>query len=514
MRSGKGSYITKEDIDPKSEDQVDLAVLLMRKVVANMAESSSDDYVVGDAQEPSAQLKIQTLSSVCVALADFSLAENATTSVLTAKRLVKLYEMHTRFETLLTEVGKGKGKGKSAKRTKKGKENTVDELPVAEDTPKVPMKIFEKCTLSLQSISVFMGFMNDSSRTTSREEGEILSFFKQQIGLRLWVVQSAFGKYQTFCNSKDIEGLSSESIAKFSGSISCALLLHCQKTRQVADDRSSAMYCTALSCLHDIIHGFCKHNPTKLGRLLMAMDQVERPAAAVPLERQIEKTLKHFKELLNHLLSGRENEDVVVKAVVPVIGTLTTLSDQLDPAGPEYAELFAWAHKLCRDVECRESSVAKPLINLLAHLSLASESSPTVLEELAKEVHLAIGSIDEDNSSATESNKLSTINEDTAAVVLPVLAARLEQLIQVVEWALPRIGVLERGDVSPLVERSIYTRLKLIAVAISQLVLADISPGANSELILKLAISFYTVLVFLCSIFIAIFSSNEFYVVF
>ncbi|KAK4022819.1 hypothetical protein OUZ56_008265 [Daphnia magna] len=491
LRSGKTNYFAKEDIDPKSEDQVDLGVLLIRKVVTKMAESSVDDYVVGDVQELSAQLKIQTLSSVCIALADFCLAENATTNVIAAKRLVSLYEMQTRFDSLLSEVGKGKGKGKAPKRTKKGKENPIDESPITDDTPKAPMKIFEKCTPSLQSISAFIGFLKDSNQTIANEK-EILAFFKPQIGLRLWFAQSAFSKYQAFCNSKDIEGLSPESVTKFSGTIARALLLHCQNTRQVADDRSSAMYCTALNCLHEIILGFCKHNPTKLGRLLTAMDQVERPAAGIPLENQIAKTLKHFKDLLNHLLSGRENEDLVTKAVLPIVGTLIVLSDQLDPAGAEYTELFDWTHNLCKNVECRESSIAKPLINLLAHLSMASESSPSILEELAKEVRLAIGALDEENSSTTESNKLATVNEDTAVVVLTVLTARLEQLIQVVEWALPRIGILERGDASPLVEQSINTRLKLIAVALNQLVLADISPGPNSELILKLAISFYT----------------------
>ncbi|KAI9555688.1 hypothetical protein GHT06_018203 [Daphnia sinensis] len=492
LRSGKTSYFAKEDIDPKSEDQVDLGILLIRKVVAKMAESSVDDYAVGDVQEPSAQLKIQTLSSVCIALADFCLAENATTNVIAAKRLVSLFEMQTRFDSLLSEAGKGKGKGKAPKRTKKGKENSIDEPSITDDTPKTPMKIFEKCTPSLQSISVFIGFLKDGNQSIARNEEEILAFFKSQIGLRLWFAQSAFSKYQAFCNNKDIEGLSQESVTKFSGTIACALLLHCQNTRQVADDRSSAMYCTALNCLHDIILGFCKHNPAKLGRLLSTMDQVQRPAAGIPLENQIANTLKHFKDLLNRLLSGRENEDLVTKAVLPIVGTLIVLSDQLDPAGAEYAELSNWTHNLCKNVECRESSIAKPLINLLAHLNMASESSPSILEELAKEVRLAIGTLDEENSTTTESNKLATINEDTAAVVLTVLTVRLEQLIQVVEWALPRIGILERGDASPLVEQSINTRLKLIAVALSQLVLADVNPGPNSELILKLAISFYT----------------------
>ncbi|XP_059352281.1 Fanconi anemia group I protein-like isoform X2 [Daphnia carinata] len=382
LRSGKANYLAKEDIDPKSEDQVDLGVLLIRKVLAKMAESSIDDYLVGDVQEPNAQLKIQTLSSVCIALADFCVADNATTSVIAAKRLVGLYEMQTRFDSLLSEVGKGKGKGKAPKRTKKGQENSIDELPITDDTPKAPMKIFEKCTPSLQSISVFMGYLKNSTETTASNEEETFAFLKPQIGLRLWFAQSAFSKYQAFCNTKDIEGLSSESVTKFSGTIACALLLHCQNTRQVVDDRSSAMYCTALKCLHDIILGFCKHNPTKLSRLLTAMDEVERPAAGIPLENQIAKTLKHFKDLLNHLLSGRENEDLVTKAVLPIVGTLTVLSDQLNPAGDEYTKLSNWTHDLCKNVECRESSIAKPLINLLAHLSMASDSSPSILEEL------------------------------------------------------------------------------------------------------------------------------------
>lgn len=507
MRSGKNQHITKEDIDPKSEDQVDLGVLSVRKAVTSVAESSFDDYTLGDVQEPCAHLKVQILSSVCVALADFCLAQNATTSIPAAKRLVQLYDMHARFDALLTESsGKGKGKGKAPKKAKnnKDKENSVEESPQKDEAPKAPKKIFEMCTLSLHSIALFINFLNERDRANRNEE-DIFKFFKSQNGLRLWVVQSALTKYQAFRNTGDIEGLSAESVSKFSGSIGCALLLHCQKATKLPEGPLSVMYCAALNCLLEIIQGFCKHHPTKLGRLLMAMDQVDRPAAAVPLENQISKSLKHFKDLLNHLLSGRENEDLVAKAVVPVVGTLTVLSDQLDPAGTEYAEFFNWMHRLCKDVECTDPSIVKVLINLLTHLNMASESSPSTLDELAREICLAIGTLDDEDEAGP--NKLSTVNEETAAVVLTVLIARLDQLIQVVEWALPRIGAVDRGDASPVVEQSIYARLKLVAVALSKLVIADIRPGPNSELILKLTITFYTVLairllpLFICFLF-------------
>ena len=478
-------------------------MLLVRKAVLNVAESSFDDYAVGDAQDPCVHLKIQTLSSVCVALADFCLTQNATTSIPAAKRLVKVYELYTRFDAFLAESAtKGKGKGKAPKRAKKNKdnENTIDESPQKDEAPKAQKKIFEMCTLSLQSIALFTNFLNEGNRTKRNEE-EIFTFLKSQNGLRLWVVQSALTKYQAFRNNGDIEGLSTESVSKLSGSIGCALLLHCQKATKLPDGPLSVMYCAALNCLLEIIHGFCKHYPTKLGRLLMAMDQTETPSAAVPLENQISKNLKHFKDLLNHLLSGRENEDLVAKAVIPVVGTLTVLSDQLDPTGVEYAELFNWMHKLCRDVECSDPSIVKILINFLTHLNMASESSPSTLNELALEVCSAIGTLD-DEDDVEQPNKWSTVNEDTAAIVLTVLTARLDQLIQVVEWALPRIGIVERGDASPVVEQSIYARLKLIAVALSKLVNLDIRPGPNSELILKLAITFYTVYTFSTSLLI------------
>ena len=114
------------------------------------------------------------------------------------------------------------------------------------------------------------------------------------------------------------------------------------------------------------------------------------------------------------------------------------------------------------------------------------------MSELAKEVRLAIGTLEEEKE-AKEPNKFSTINDDTACSVLAVLISKMEKLLLVVEWALPRIGVIERGDASPIVERSIYSRLKLITHALGELIDADIRPGPNSELVIKLTTSFYTV---------------------
>ena len=489
-------HISKEDIDARTEDEVELGVLLLRKLANNMTQSKNDDYVFGDTQESHAQLKIQTLSSVCVALADFCLAHNATKSYPASKVLIRMYEMHKHFNSLLGEsAGKGKTtKGKATKGIKgKGKENTTEGSPTKDDTPKVPKKAFDMCTLSLQNISLFTSFVDESNSNTTRDE-EILTYFKSQplIEFRLWVIQSALDKYHAFRNSGDIEGLSAESVAKYSGFIGRALLVHCQKARHLAGEPASAIYLAALNCLHEMVHGFCQHHPSKLARLLMTMNGVERPTAGVSMENQIGNVLKHFKDLLNHLLSGRENEDIVAKAVLPVIGVLTILSDQLDPAGNHYEELLDWMQSICKDVDCCESSTVKALMNLLLHLTLTFESTPSIMSELAKEVRLAIGTLEEEKE-AKEPNKFSTINDDTACSVLAVLISKMEKLLLVVEWALPRIGVIERGDASPIVERSIYSRLKLITHALGELIDADIRPGPNSELVIKLTTSFYTV---------------------
>lgn len=494
MRSGKVDYLKKDDIDAKSEDQVDLGVFLLRKLVVNMAQSSTDEFVLGDPQELHTQLKIQVLSSVCVALADCCLAQNATSSMQAAKYLSEIYEKHVHFELAFAEImGKNKGKGKAVKSAKgKGKDNGVDGSPHKDDAPKVAKKPIDVCSLSLQNIALFLNFL-DESNTAARNE-EVVAYFKstQLNKLRRWIVQSAYTKFQTFHSSGDIEGLTSESIAKFSGSVGRGLLYHCLNAKQTREEQAIEIYCLSLNCLSEMIQAFCKHQPTKLSRLLMALDGAENSSSSI-LEHQVIKSLEHFKGLLNHLLSGRENEDLVVRAVVPVVGILTVLSDQLDPASVPYSDLLEWTVKLCRDVECTESSIVKVLMSFLLHLSMTAESSPTILGELAKEVRLAIGPLSEDSSVATEPNKFSTVNDDTASVVLSVLVSKLEQLLQVVEWAMPRIGVIERGDASPLVERSIYARLKLISHAVSELVLADIRPGPSSESILKLATSLYTV---------------------
>ena len=96
--------LTKENIDGNTEDQIDLGVLALCKLANGMAEASTDDFNLGDPQEShETYLKIQTLSSVCVALADFCISHNAITSKMGAKQLVRIYELHMHFEKLLSD---------------------------------------------------------------------------------------------------------------------------------------------------------------------------------------------------------------------------------------------------------------------------------------------------------------------------------------------------------------------------------------------------------------------------
>lgn len=476
-----------------------------RKIADGVARASIDDYHLGNPQESvEAALKTQTVASVCIALADFSLASNAMTDKQLAKLLIRLYEMYCVFEEKFKETAGGKAKGAKGKGTKGAKKGAADatvqdETIAKEGAQKVAKRpAFEMCSLSLQNVAHFISVVDDDSNDASRDP-EVLTLLRsaEQNKLRLWIFQLAVSKYQALRIHGDVEGLSPDSVGKFSGTIGRALLLHVQRAKRIVDELPISIFVSALHCLHEMIQAIVTHHPIKFVRFLMTMDGVDRAAMPLALESQLPKTLQHFRELLNRLLSGRENEDVVAKAVLPIIGILTTLSDSFtDPTCEKYGELLEWTLSLCREVECTEASTVKALMTFLIHLVMSKESNPLVFLQIAKEIRLAIGTLGEGSTSFQRNpNRFSVINDDTAAAVLSVLPAALERLLQVAEWTLGRIGIVEREDASPVVERSIYSRLNLVANCLSELVQADIKAGPNSELVLKISTLFYTVIV-------------------
>jgi len=472
-----------------------------------VTEASTDDFPLGDDQASlESCLKIETISSVCVALADFTLACNATTDKRSAQLLIRLHEMYAHFEGLLKDKGGGakgkgggKGKGGRGKKADQTNDGTVDDI-VKEGAAKLPKRPpFEMCSLSLQNIALFISFVDDNREDATRN-AEVLTLFKsaQHNNLRLWIFQAALAKYQALRINGDVEGLSPESLAKYSGTIGRALLVHVQQARGLGEELPAAIFLCALNCLHEMIQAITKHLPLKLVRLLMTMDGVDKASMPLSLEVQLPKSMKHFKQLLNRLLSGRESEEMVSKSVPSIIGILTTLSDSFtNPTSDNYGELLEWTLTQCKDVQCSELSTVKALMSFLVHLTTTRESNPVIFLQIAKEIRLAVGTLGAINdSTAQPPNKFATINEDTASGVLSVLASSLDQLLQIAEWTLCRVTVVERGDASPVTERSIFSRLNLVVNSVSELVQTDIHPGPNSELVLKMATLLYSVIFF------------------
>ena len=474
-----------------------------KKIATCVARCSLQDFPLGDGHDSiESLLKINSLSSVCTALVDFCIAHNGTSCKNTAKILISIFEKHVALEELLKESAGGKGKGAKGKGTKKKKDDTNKDDSNSNEAaaPKAPKKPpMESCTLSLQNIALFLSFVDESSTDATRNQ-EVLNLLKsaQQNNLRLWIIQSALTKYQSLRTSGDIEGLSADSVAKFSGTIARALLIHIQRAKRLSDATLSTTYLCALNCLHEMMQAISAHYPAKLSRFLMTMDGVDRASMTVPLETQLPKSLKHFKDLLNHLLGGAESEELIAKAVLPIIGILTTLSDSLsNPTEATYGDLLNWTLAQCRDVQCTEASTVKALFTFLVHLTTTRESNPSVYLQMAKEIRLAVGTLGEESAVAPHRgpNRFSTINEDTAAAVLGVLSAALEQLLRVADWFIFRMGIVEQRDASPAVQRSIYTRLTLVVNALIELVQTDLRNGPNSEYVLKTATAVYTVIV-------------------
>lgn len=362
-RSGMTNYFSK-DIDGKSEDHVDQGLLMLQKITKQVASASVGDFALGevtDATSVDSQLKLQTVSSVCVALMDFCVSSGATSSDEWAQYLIKIHELHIKFESLLKE-SKAKGKGKA---TKKDKDASHEEPSAAAAAKKVT---FEMCTLSLQNTAHLLAFV--CSDTPASEE------LATNKSLHLWVLESALRNCRLLRIYGQVEGLSSDSIIKYCGALGRALLYSGRK-----HNGDPAIHNQSLECLNEMLHAVCKHHHDKLSHLLAILDGGARSST---LELQVSKIMSELQQILEHLLSGNESD--LGKSSLAVIGSLTVLSDQLPPNCEVFNDLLEWTKQLCKSSDCSDATTVKALIGFLVQLNRTSLSAPTVILQLAQQV--------------------------------------------------------------------------------------------------------------------------------
>lgn len=362
-RSGLTYYFSK-DIDGNSEDQVDQGLLMLRKITKQMASASVEDFALGDTADAGtdSQLKLQTVSSVCVALMDFCISSGATLSQEWSQHLVQIYELHAKFETLLKE-SKVKSKGKG---TKKDKDASHEE-PAAAAAKKV---VFEMCALSFQNTAHLLAFLNSDPPPDG-----VLASNKP---LLLWVLESALRNCHWLLIYGQVEGLSAESIIKYCGTLGWAVLHSGRK-----HEGDPAVYTCSLECLNEMLRAVCKHHRSKLSHLLAIIDVDTR---ASTLEQQVSKMLLELQPILEFLLSSDASDPG--KGSLAVIGSLTVLSDQLSPDCEVFKDLLEWTKQLCKNSDCSDATTVKALIGFLIQLNRTSLSAPTVILQLAQQVLL------------------------------------------------------------------------------------------------------------------------------
>ena len=367
-RSGLTSYFSK-DIDGSSEDQVDQGLLMMRKIVKQVASASVDDFALGDTSDAAAtdsQLKLQTANSVCVALMDFCVSSGATSLGEWSQYLVQIYELHAKFESLLKD-SKVKGKGKAAA-AKKDKDASHEEPATAAAAAK--KFVFEMCAFSFQNTAQLLAFLCSDPPPSG-----VLASNKH---LHLWVLESALRNCRWLRVHGQVEGLSTESIVKYCGTLGRALLHSSRKY-----DGDPAVYTCSLECLNEMLNAVCKHQHSKLPRLLASLNGDARTST---LELQVSKILQELQRILEHLLS--EGESDLAKGSLAVIGSLAVLSDQLSPDCQVFKDLLEWIKRLCKNSDCSDTTTVKALIGFLVQLNRTSLSAPTVILQLAQQVIL------------------------------------------------------------------------------------------------------------------------------
>lgn len=491
LRSGQSSRLNKETISDRSEDDIDQSILLLRKIANKMSSSTIADFDFADSGQASDQVKVQILSSTCVALADFCLANNGTRDKSWAEKLITIHQLHCRLEDVVNTTSS------NAKAKTKKKDTSLED---SAHSPKKSGQVADSTCLSLYTISMAAQCIY-SPEAAGSSQNPVTGLLKSNSGLHLWLMESSLNKCRTLNTHGQAEGLSTDSIIRHCGVLGRALTVACSsQQRHSCGDKETSIYCMALECLNELLQAACKHHSARVPRLLAVLDG-QSAATNAPAGQYVSKMLARFEQLLDSLLSGQQDEDVVNRAVVPVVGILSVLSDQLDADCSKYAELEQRISKLCNDVQCTDSNTVKLLITLLVRLNTRLHSSAGVLLQLARQVRSVIGNLDSslvvDQAGRAQ---FATINEDTSCAVLSVISSAVDQLMQITEWAIPRItAATELADMVTSsqesitkVQVSVYSQLTLVANTLSELVQTDFSPGLHSETTMKMCICLYT----------------------
>jgi len=235
--------------------------------------------------------------------------------------------------------------------------------------------------------------------------------------------------------------------------------------------------------------------------------------------------IKKFQRLIVSIISSSdEDSDMSIKDSQSLVNVISLLAHHLEPDGPQFNQLQAWAQRFCADHNVDDPSLTKSQMSLLYSLTFQCKTSAGLLRDVAQDVHSQLGDVDEEIE-VEDRTHFAIINPRTAApTVALLLVSQIEKIVDEMDWALVKVkgdvtssvtGVAEEKfpdspDSCPrgLLEQALCHRLCTVVAALHELSQSALPDGPCTEATLKVLTKMYITLGSLAKHYLSLYSQR------
>ncbi|KAI0209686.1 Fanconi anemia group I protein [Lamellibrachia satsuma] len=330
-----------------------------------------------------------------------------------------------------------------------------------------------------------------------------------------YIINVALQKVQQVADRGSCDGpggTNSEKLFKYVTSIARVLLRHYKEElhnlpeaaeqKKERNNRQVALLC--LEGIVAIIGIVCGRYPDKLMSFLLALegrsDTEEQDEGEAAQLTYIHHHIKQFQRMVLTTISA-DGEDRRLKESLLLLNMISLLCKQLPPEGAEFAQVLHWTQRLCTEQTPDDSAVTKVLLSLLLQLTRPTKSVLPVIRDLARDIHIHLGDIDQAVQVEGASIYPVVTARTAAPITLLLVLGQIDRELDDTEWAINRLRMdtltVVDGNDSPGTqqeekEKSAITRLGHMINCMHELVQSATPAGACAENVVKTLTRLYS----------------------
>ncbi|XP_028814789.1 Fanconi anemia group I protein isoform X2 [Denticeps clupeoides] len=387
-----------------------------------------------------------------------------------------------------------------------------------------------KTPRSLLSMAFLSTLLSALFRDNTQSRQDSLSVLRSCPDFLRYTVSVALQKVQQLeetGHTDGPEGQNAEKMFRHLCDITCVLMWRYTNIPSAVEDSSKkdSSHNVSLLCLEGLLRIFStviERYPHRLTSFLGAMDVSEDEEAQNGSDGNLtEKTafyLRQFQRALFSQLSGGEDEFNCKEAQL-LVSVLTLLSRQLDPASPQFEQMFNWTLKICRETSFEDVGFSKGLLSLLFSLHALHKSPVRLIWELCQDIHSLLGDIDQDVEVEKRSH-FAFVSIKTAPPTTLLLLVQLGKVLDEVDWLLAKRkgqkaidrpgsgGATQTAMQQDPVEKAVTVQLGTLLTALNELLQTALPPGTCCHTLLRELSRTYTILTTLLKYYIQLCASH------